>query len=341
MRSRTWRPAEPTRKASTQAAKRALLAADGWVRSHTVDLLPQPQRVLAARCTAEVARYADSLTHYRFETLHTAHVHAIVELFELGAYEAAMAAADEVLEDCAAQGRPFCVAALRARAERARCLQWLDRPEEAIEEFELVQRLTGEPPTIGRPWLLSMRYCLALARRESGELEASTEDLRALVSDMVAEFGQDSAWMVATVVQLARNLAASGEVSTAIDMVSVLLPVSARLRGPMSKETLTLRSRIARWTIVTDDRRRGQRLAAQVLSDFTRAGLSTCSECCELRYDFAESLFEDGELDYAVAQLTSLRDDLEESVWIDSTFAASVRADLESWRSLRPGGAPL
>jgi len=326
----------PARRASGQAARRYLLAADGWVRAHALERLPQPQRVVAARCATEVARFLDGLTHYGIEMLHTAHIHTIVGLFELGAYEDAMASADEVLEDCAALGRPFCSAALRARAERARCLQWTDRPDEAIDEFELVLRLAGDPPTIGMTWLLSTRYCLALARRECGDLEGSTDELRALVPDMISEFGQDSAWMVATVVQLARNISAAGDPATAIDMLAALLPVSTRLRGPLSKEALTLRARIARWTILDGERKRGQHLAAGVLVDLTRAGLSICSEACELRYDYAESLYDDGEIDYAIAQLASLRDDLDASLWASSAFASSVRADIEVWRTARP-----
>jgi hypothetical protein len=130
----------------------------------------------------------------------------------------------------------------------------------------------------------------------------------------------------------------SGDYSTATEMVAALLPGSTRLRGPMSTEALTLRSKIARWTIAGETSTKGRQAAARALIDFTRAGLSTCAEACELRYDYAEALFANGEVDYAIAQLVSLREDLTSTRWAASPFAESVRADLEVWREAHPGG---
>ena len=177
-------------------------------------------------------------------------------------------------------GKPLCVPAVRAHGERGRSLRRLDRLAESAEELDLAVRVGSTASPIGDRWILSFRFELALVRRELGELDRSSAELRALVPDMITVFGQDSAWMVAVVTQLASNVAASGDPGTAVDMVASLLPASSRHRGPMSPEALTLRSKAARWSLQDGARDRGMEAASRALVDFTRAGMSTCAEAC-------------------------------------------------------------
>jgi hypothetical protein len=313
--------------------------ANGWLRAHSLMRMTPEDRLISLSRAVGWLRRADRMTKYKLELCRTAHLRAICELYEQGAFDGARLAAEDVIDDCRELGFPQCVAAWRAHGERARSLRRVGRLSDAVQEFELVIGAALSTTATSTKWMLSYRLDLALTCRDFGNVERSTEELRALVPDMVTEFGQDSAWMVATVTQLATNVASSGDYATAIDMAASLLPVSTRLRGPLSREALTLRSKIARWTIVDGSGDQGRQAAARALIDFTRAGLSTSAEACELRYDYAESLFDSGEVDYAIAQLSSLREDLASTLWATSSFAESVREDLDAWRESHPGGA--
>jgi hypothetical protein len=287
----------------------------------------------------DALRHVDRATGYRSATVVRLHLAAIDDLFESGSYDDALSAADDVLADCATRPRPHVEAASRARGERARCLARLDRYDESIDEFTCSLDDATRVPTADT-WRLSLRYSLALTRRDVGELQASTAELRALVPEMAKVFGEHSSWLVSTVTELATNVALDGDVPTAIAMVSAELPGASFHRGPLSREALTLRSKIARWTLAEGgDDPRGLRLAAAAVVDFTRAGLATCAEAFELRFLYADSLLEVGEVDYGIAQLSSLLDDLVGSRWAVSDFTEAVTAQLEEWRDVQRGGA--
>jgi tetratricopeptide (TPR) repeat protein len=312
-----------------------------WARSVVAQLDRVDALVVSTRAV-DALRQVDRATGYRSAPIVKLHLAAIDDLFEAGCYDDALAAADDVLADCATRRRPHVDAASRAHGERARCLARLDRYDESIEEF--TSSLDASVPASVRAvaWRLSLRYSLALTRRDVGELGASTAELRVLVPEMASVFGEHSSWLVSTVTELATNIALDGDVPTAIEMVSAELPGASYHRGPLSREALTLRSKIARWTLADgdgDDDGRGRRLAASAVVDFTRAGLSTCAEAFELRFLYADSLLEAGEVDYGIAQLSSLLDDLQDSRWAISDFAEAVTAQLEEWRDVQRGGA--
>jgi len=336
--SRPAHRASPSTQVLSRAIRRGHHAVDGWVRSRTVERLAFADQIEAMTRAGEVTRWLDRSTRYRIALFRRAHLNGIVELFDLSAYGEARIAAEDVIDDCVRMGRPLCAVALRAHGERGRCLLWAGQPAEAIEEFELVVGAAGDPPAIEMQWALTYRYCLALALRDVENLERSSAELRALVPLMVTHHGQDSAWMVTAVTQLAKNVALGGDHATAIEMASALLPSSTRLRGPASKEAISLRSKIARWTMELGDRDLGLQEASRALIDFTSAGLSTCTEACELRFDYAASLFESGDVDYAIAQLSSLNYDLGETSWSASGFAERVRMELDAWRDAHPEG---
>ncbi|HEV3328575.1 MAG TPA: hypothetical protein VGZ33_04205 [Acidimicrobiales bacterium] len=320
------------RRGATRVGRWARKAVDRWDRADAMR---------TATRSIEVLRRIDLATRYRSSVLVGVHLTAIDELFERGAYDEALAAAEDVIEDCRSLRRAGSEAAARAHGERARCLARLDRLDESIDEF--ASSLGGRGPSSASDpsWRLSLRYSLALTRRDVGELEASTNELRSLVPAMAEAFGEHSTWLLSTVTELATNVALDGDVPTAIEMVAAQLPGATYHRGPLSREALTLRSKIARWTLVEgDDDERGRRLAAAALVDFTRAGLSTSAEAFELRFLFADALVECGDVDYGIAQLTSLLDDLRTSRWAVSDFTEAVTSELEEWRNVQRGGAP-
>lgn len=311
-----------------------------WART-AVGRWDHADAVRTATRSVDVLRRVDRATRYRSSVLVGVHLSGIDELFERGAYDEALAAAEDVIEDCRSLRRAGSEAAARAHGERARCLARLDRLDESIDEF--ASSLEGRAHAGGRDtgWRLSLRYSLALTRRDVGELEASTDELRALVPAMAEAHGEHSTWLLSTVTELATNVALDGDVPTAIEMVAAQLPGATYHLGPLSREALTLRSKIARWTLAEgDDDERGRRLAAAALVDFTRAGLSTSAEAFELRFLFADALVECGDVDYGIAQLTSLLDDLRTSRWAISDFTEAVTAELEEWRNVQRGGAP-
>jgi hypothetical protein len=305
-----------------------------------VDRWDQADAVRTTTRSVDLLRRLNRSTRYYSSVLVGVHLAAIGELFEHGAYDEALDAAERVIEDCRSLRRTGSEAAARAHGERARCLARLDRLDESIDEF--ASSLGGRGPAArDAGWRLSLRYSLALTRRDVGELEVSTNELRALVPAMAEAFGEHSTWLVSTVTELATNIALDGDVPTAIEMVAAQLPGATYHRGPLSREALTLRSKIARWTLVEgDDEERGRRLAAAALVDFTRAGLSTSAEAFELRFLFADALVECGDVDYGIAQLTSLLDDLRTSRWAVSDFTEAVTAELEEWRNVQRGGTP-
>jgi hypothetical protein len=319
------------RRGATYASRWARTAVDRWNGGEVVR---------SAARAIELLRRVDRATRYLSPVVVSAHLTAIDELFERGAYNEAIAASDDVIADCATLHRASCEAAARAHGERARCLARLDRLDESIDEF--TSSLDTPIPASGaQGWRLSLRYSLALTRRDMGELEASTSELRALVPAMAEAFGEHSTWLVSTVTELATNVALDGDVPTAIEMVAAQLPGVTVHRGPLSREALTLRSKIARWTVAEgDDDERGRRLAAAALVDFTRAGLSTTAEAFELRFLYADALVECGDVDYGIAQLTSLLEDLRTSRWAISDFTEAVTSELEEWRNVQRGGAP-
>lgn len=312
-----------------------------WARS-AVDRWDHTEAVRTATRSVDVLRRVDGATRYRSSLLVGLHLAAIDELFERGAYDEALAAAEDVIEDCRSLRRAGSEAAARAHGERARCLARLDRLDESIDEFaSSLGSATATATASDASWRLSLRYSLALTHRDVGELEASTRELRSLVPAMAEAFGEHSTWLLSTVTELATNVALDGDVPTAIEMVAAQLPGATYHRGPLSREALTLRSKIARWTLAEgDDDERGRRLAAAALVDFTRAGLSTSAEAFELRFLFADALVECGDVDYGIAQLTSLLDDLRTSRWAISDFTEAVTAELEEWRNVQRGGAP-
>ena len=228
-----------------------------WARS-AVDRWDQTEAVRTATRSVELLRRVDRATRYRSPALVGVHLTAIDELFERGAFDEALAAAEDVIEDCRELRRVGSEAAARAHGERARCLARLDRLDESIDEF--ASSLGGHVPAASRneAWRLSLRYSLALTRRDVGELEASTEELRELVPAMAEVFGEHSTWLLSTVTELATNVALDGDVPMAIEMVSAQLPGASYHRGPLSREALTLRSKIARWTLVEGGRRRAR-----------------------------------------------------------------------------------
>jgi len=296
--------------------------------------------VRTAARSVELLRRVDRAMRYKSQAVVGVHLSAIDELFERGAYDEALAAADDVIEDCRVLRRAGSEAAARAHGERARCLARLDRLDESIDEF--ASSLDAPLPAVvrGQAWRLSLRYSLALTRRDVGELEVSTAELRSLVPAMSEAFGEHSTWLLSTITELATNVALDGDVPTAIEMVAAQLPGATYHRGPLSREALTLRSKIARWTIAEgDDDERGRRLAATALVDFTRAGLSTSAEAFELRFLYADALVECGDVDYGIAQLTSLLEDLRSSRWAVSDFTEAVTSELEEWRNVQRGGA--
>jgi tetratricopeptide (TPR) repeat protein len=310
-----------------------------WARS-AVDRWDSGEALRTATRSVELLRRVDRATRYQSPVVVGVHLTAIDELFERGAYDEALAAAEDVIEDCRTFRRAGSEAAARAHGERARCLARLDRFDESIDEF--TSSLCAPLPAAARDesWRLSLRYSLALTRRDVGELEASTAELRSLVPAMTEAFGEHSAWLVSTVTELATNVALDGDVPTAIAMVAAELPGATFHLGPLSREALTLRSKIARWTIAEgDDDERGRRLAASALVDFTRAGLSTSAEAFELRFLYADALVECGDVDYGIAQLSSLLEDLRTSRWAISDFTEAVTAELEEWRNVQRGGA--
>jgi len=295
----------------------------------------------AASRTVELIRHVDRSTQYRSSVVVGMHLSAIDELFEQGAYDEALSAAEDVIEDCRSLRRAGSDAAARAHGERARCLARLDRLDESIDEFTSSLGAHPATPLRDETWRLSLRYSLALTRRDVGELDASTSELRALVPAMAEAFGEHSTWLLSTIAELATNVALDGDVPTAIEMVAAQLPGATYHLGPLSRDALTLRSKIARWTLAEgDDDERGRRLAAAALVDFTRAGLSTSAEAFELRFLFADALVECGDVDYGIAQLTSLLDDLRRSRWAVSDFTDAVTSELEEWRNVQRGGAP-
>lgn len=311
-----------------------------WARS-AVERWDNTDATRAAARTVEVIRRANRATQYRSSVVVGMHLAAIDELFERGAYDEALAAAEDVIEDCRSLRRVGSDAASRAHGERARCLARLDRLDESIDEFTSSLGPDFAAPLRDETWRLSLRYSLALTRRDVGELEASTTELRALVPAMIEAFGEHSTWLLSTITELATNVALDGDVPTAIEMVAAELPGATYHRGPLSREALTLRSKIARWTLAEgDDDERGRRLAAAALVDFTRGGLSTSAEAFELRFLFADALVECGDVDYGIAQLTSLLDDLRTSRWAVSDFTEAVTSELEEWRNVQRGGAP-
>jgi hypothetical protein len=320
------------RHAATRAGEVARGVLDGWDHGDVVR---------TARRSVHVLRRVDRATGYRARLVVGAHLAAIDGLLDRGAYDEALAAAEDVLADCVTLGPAGAEVVARAHGERARCLARLDRLDESIDEFTSSLEASAAPPAShGEGWRLSVRYSLALARRDAGELEASTAELRALVPAMATTFGEHSSWRVSAVTELATNVALDGDVETAIEMVRAELPSTTVHRGPLSREALTLRSKIARWTLAEDeDPLRGRRLAAATLVDFTRAGLSTCAEAFELRFVFADALVEGGEVDYGIAQLTSLLEDLRDSRWAASDFTEVVTTELAQWRDVQRGGA--
>ena len=289
----------------------------------------------------ELLRRVDRATHYRSPVLVGVHLTAIDELFEQGAYDEALAAAEDVIEDCRQLRRVRSEAAARAHGERARCLARLDRLDESIDEFA---SSLGSGATHGRSmrrWRLSLRYSLALTHRDVGELEASTSELRALVPEMAEAFGEHSTWLLSTITELATNVALDGDVPTAIEMVAAQLP--ARDAPPRSPQPggahLALEDRAM-------DPRRRRRRRARAAARGRRArrlhpgGLSTSAEAFELRFLFADALVECGDVDYGIAQLTSLLEDLRTSRWAVSDFTEAVTAELDEWRNVQRGGAP-
>jgi hypothetical protein len=338
----------PRRKATSHSEearvvtllRRGATCVGRWART-AVDRWDQTDAVRTATRSVDVLRRVNRSTRYHSSVIVGVHLTAIDELFERGAYDEALEAAEGVIEDCRSLRRAGSEAAARAHGERARCLARLDRLDESIDEF--ASSLSGHGPAVAKDtsWRLSLRYSLALTRRDVGELEASTNELRALVPAMAEAFGEHSTWLVSTVTELATNIALDGDVPTAIEMVAAQLPGATYHRGPLSREALTLRSKIARWTLVEgDDEERGRRLAAAALVDFTRAGLSTSAEAFELRFLFADALVECGDVDYGIAQLISLLDDLRTSRWAVSDFTEAVTAELEEWRNVQRGGTP-
>jgi hypothetical protein len=320
------------RRGATCVSRWARACADRWDSGDVVRT--------AAR-SVDLLRRVDRATRYRSPAVVSVHLTAIDELFERGAYDEALAAAEDVIEDCKTLRRVGGAAAARAHGERARCLARLDRLDESIDEFTSSLSAPLAPATRDEGWRLSLRFSLALTHRDVGELETSTTELRQLVPVMAATFGEHSTWLVSTVTELATNVALDGDVPTAIEMVAAQLPGATYHRGPLSREALTLRSKIARWTIAEDDdSERGRRLAASALVDFTRAGLSTTAEAFELRFLYADALVECGDVDYGIAQLTSLLDDLRTSRWAVSDFTEAVTSELEEWRNVQRGGAP-
>lgn len=320
------------RRASMQVARWARAAVRQW---------DEGEAIRTSSRSVELLRRVDRATHYRSPVLVGVHLTAIDELFEQGAYDEALAAADDVIEDCRQLRRVQSEAAARAHGERARCLARLDRLDESIDEFASSLGSGATHEAIDARWRLSLRYSLALTHRDVGELEASTSELRALVPEMAEAFGEHSTWLLSTITELATNVALDGDVPTAIEMVAAQLPAATRRQGPLSREALTLRSKIARWTLAEgDDDERGRRLAAAALVDFTRAGLSTSAEAFELRFLYADALVECGDVDYGIAQLTSLLEDLRTSRWAVSDFTEAVTAELDEWRNVQRGGAP-
>ncbi len=301
---------------------------------------PRPDGLRSTLVALRVLRRCDQLTSYRVGTVARAHLLAIAELYERSTFDEALDAAEAVCGDLAALDRGSSRVALRARAERARSLARLDRVDEAVEALAEVLGDAARSVDVDVPWRLSCRLALAVMRRDAGELAESSRDLRALVTDVIDEFGQESSWLVATVTELATNVALDGDPATAIEMAAALLPGATTRLGPLSRDALTLRSRIARWSIAEHaSGARGERLAAAAIVDFTRAGLATCAEACELRYVLADATYERGELDYAIAQLASLCDDLDESTWAASSFADLARTELEEWRERQHGSS--
>jgi len=319
------------RRGATRVSRWARAAVDRWDGADAVHT--------AAR-SVELLRRVDRATCYRSSAVVGVHLTAIDELFERGAYEEALAAAEDVIEDCKVLRRVGGAARARAHGERARCLARLDRLDESIDEFTSSLGAPLSPAARDEGWRLSLRFSLALTRRDVGELEASTTELRQLVPAMAETFGEHSTWLLSTVTELATNVALDGDVPTAIEMVAAQLPGATYHRGPLSREALNLRSKIARWTIAEDDdNERGRRLAASALVDFTRAGLSTTAEAFELRFLYADALVECGDVDYGIAQLSSLLEDLRTSRWAVSDFTEAVTSELEEWRNVQRGGA--
>ncbi|HLK45082.1 MAG TPA: hypothetical protein VKT18_03800, partial [Acidimicrobiales bacterium] len=309
---------------------------DTWVRGRALATLARTDVLRTTHVAVRTLHRADRASSYRVRALTGVHLAAIAQLSEHGALSDAVDAAESIDADLVALGRSRSFEALRARAERAKCLARLDRGDEAVESLVDVLRDAAAADGVDARWRLTCRLALAVMRRDLGDLEQSTDELRALVADVREEFGEDSGWAVATITELATNVALGGDAATALEMAASLLPRATTTLGPLSIDALTLRSRISRWSL-DEDAERAERLAASAVVDFTRAGLSTCAEALELRYVLADAHFGRGDVDYAIAQLASLRDDLEESSWATSPFADVVRAELAEWRDAQQG----
>ena len=105
-----------------------------WART-AVGRWDHADAVRTATRSVDVLRRVDRATRYRSSVLVGVHLSGIDELFERGAYDEALAAAEDVIEDCRSLRRAGSEAAARAHGERARCLARLDRLDESIDEF--------------------------------------------------------------------------------------------------------------------------------------------------------------------------------------------------------------
>ena len=147
---------------------------------------------------------------------------------------------------------------------------------------------------------------------------------------------------MSTVTELATNVALDGDVPTAIEMVAAQLPGATyhlRAAQPRGAHACARRSRAGR-------SRRETTTSAVGASPPRRSSTSPGRACPRARRPSScascspTPSFECGDVDYGIAQLTSLLDDLRTSRWAISDFTEAVTAELEEWRNVQRGGAP-
>ena len=212
------------------------------------------------------------------------------------------------------------------------CLTDMGRPQTALTLQETVGMLAD---ALGpdHPHTLATRGNLAIAYRESGNLQKAIDMYEALLPDFTRVFGPDHPHTLGTRSNLALAHQQAGQLSTAIDMHQALLTDHTRILGPDHPHTLATRINLAATYYAAGDLQKAIDIFEDVLADCTRLLGPDHPDTLATRGNLAAAYYAAGDLQTAINICEALLPDLTRLLGPNHPHTLATRNNLAAARN--------
>ena len=207
------------------------------------------------------------------------------------------------------------------------CLTEMGRPQTALTLQEAVGMLID---ALGpdHPDTLTTRGNLALAYRESGNLQKAIDMFEDVLTDRTRLLGPNHPHTLRTRGNLAAAHQQAGHLSTAIDMHQALLPDMSRVLGPDHPDTLATRSNLAAAHYAAGDLQTAINICEALLPDLTRLLSPDHPDTLGTRIKLAAAYYAAGDLQTAIDMHQVLLPDMSRVLGPDHPHTLATRSNL-------------